>query len=188
MGKGGHERSDLPKETGILYSRPPALLLVQSSSHETCDFWGTCVVTDKCLPLGVRSCGLGLKQHLEQKTASLPSLSSSLLFEDSHLPCGGGGSYEYPEHQVGWGIWTVSTAGQLRIRVCLLSLKIEYVWSPNWNFLLRVSRMEYARLLGVRSCHLCTHPTHALTQLQLSPGEKELHFLRMGHLPSCTCL
>lgn len=31
-------------------------------------------------------------------------------------------------------------------------------------------------------------PTHALTQLQLSPGEKELHFLRMGHLPSCTCL
>ena len=168
MGKGGHERNDLPKETGILYSHPPALLLDQSSSHETRDFWGTCVVTDKCLPLGVCSCGLGLKQHLKQKAASLPSLSSSLLFENSHLPCGGGGSCEYPEHQVGWGIWTVSTAGQLRIRlsslienrVCVVT-KLKF---PSQGLQDGICKAPWCEVLSpLHTSHTCSDPIAAVS-------------------------
>lgn len=171
---GGHERrSDLPKETGILYSVPPALLLVQSSSHETCDFWGTCVVTDKCLPLGVCSCGLGLKQHLEQKAASLASLSSSLLSEDSPLPCGDGGRGRgrcgYPEHQVGWGIWTGlhswaaedrTLSSLIENRVCVVT-KLKF---PSQGLQDGICKAPWCEvLLPLHTPHTCSDPTAAVS-------------------------
>lgn len=66
MDKGGPERgSDLPNEMGVLYPHPPALqsspFLVNSVTP-----WGTCGVTHKCLPVGICSRELNLKQEWEQ--------------------------------------------------------------------------------------------------------------------------
>ena len=130
------------------------------------------MVTDKRLPLGVCSCGLGLKQHLEQKSDSLPSLSSSLLFEDSLLPGGDGGSCEYPEHHVGWEIWTGlhSWAAEYRTlssfienRVCVVT-KLKF---PSQGLQDGICKAPWCEVLSpLHTPHTCSDPTAAVSWRQ----------------------
>lgn len=74
--------------------------------------------------------------------------------------------------------------------LCPLPLETDYVFaklnSPSLG--LQDKTPKALPLLGLRFCHPCTHTTNALTTVQLSHGEKELHFLRQGYLPRRICL
>lgn len=122
-----------------------------------------------------------------------PLLISGLLSSLKTALCPvvmGGGELCTPQCQDGEA-GLVSTGGQLRMGLCLSSStgnRVCVVAKLNcppglWNEIPKT-----LPLFGLRFCHPCTHTTNGLTTVQLSHGEKELHLLRQGYLPNCTCL